>query len=276
MARLIEATECYCAEYVGNHLYVAAKREKDFVMYSYDTVNNAWDTLPTIPGFNFKTDCLCSMDDYIYAIHESKPPHRLSLNTNQWQRIKSFNPDRFSPGSFRGKASIIFKSRLYVLHGQLGGCRSYYEPVPAQVHFFNPRTNKWKLTEPTRNPHYRSSLLAVNEKLCVAGGSESATQRCGSPVGSGASVEVYDEENNSWSIIRQNHIPPNDLNALEIEGKVYFMINNFPIDSGIRFSPAEVYPLPLNVFHEWENLGKIDQKAVLCYLPLNVDSLKAE
>ncbi|XP_022803373.1 kelch-like protein 26 [Stylophora pistillata] len=83
MARLIEATECYCAEYVGNHLYVAAKREKDFVMYSYDTVNNAWDTLPTIPGFNFKTDCLCSMGDYIYAIHESKPPHRLSLNTNQ-------------------------------------------------------------------------------------------------------------------------------------------------------------------------------------------------
>ena len=83
MAQLTEASSCFCAEYVGNHLYVAARKEKDFVTYRYDTVNNVWEKLPPILGSNDKIDCLCSVDDYIYAIRESNPPHRFSLNTNQ-------------------------------------------------------------------------------------------------------------------------------------------------------------------------------------------------
>ena len=39
MAKLSEATACFCAEYVGNYMYVAAKRENDFVNYRYHTVN---------------------------------------------------------------------------------------------------------------------------------------------------------------------------------------------------------------------------------------------
>ena len=44
MAKLSEATACFCSEYVGNYMYVAAKRENDFVNYRYHTVKNMGDT----------------------------------------------------------------------------------------------------------------------------------------------------------------------------------------------------------------------------------------
>ena len=76
---------------------------------------------------------------------------------------------------------------------------------------------------------------------------------------------MYDENNNTWSVVGQPHIPPNNLGAVEIEQKVFFILNNFPIDSGIRISPGEVYLVPLD---EWESLGKVAENAILCWLPV--------
>jgi len=73
--------------------------------------------------------------------------------------------------------------------------------------------------------------------------------------------------------VEQNHIPPNNRNAVEIEGKVYFVINKFPLDSGIRIPSGELYPVHLG---EWENLAKIASTAGLCYLPVKRESLKPE
>ena len=71
----------------------------------------------------------------------------------------------------------------------------------------------------------------------------------------------------------KNTFPQNNPNAVEIGGKVYFIINTFPVDSGIRIPSRERYPVHLG---EWENLGKIDKTAVLCNLPVKRESLKAE
>ena len=73
--------------------------------------------------------------------------------------------------------------------------------------------------------------------------------------------------------MEQKHIPPNTRNAVEIEGKVYFLINKFPVDSGIRIPPGELYPVHLG---EWGDLAKIANTAVLCYLPVKRESLKSE
>ena len=174
-----------------------------------------------------------------------------------------------------------FNSCLFVLYGQRelsGGGRRYAYWTPKEAYFqcFNPKRNEWNALQPTSRPHFASILLVVNEKLCVAGGQGDIYSNTGTPADSEASVEVYDQENNTWSVVEQNHIPPNNFRAVEIEERVYFIINNFPIDSGIRVPPGEVYPFPLDVFDEWENLGKVDKKAVLCYLPVNNESLKAE
>ena len=49
--------------------------------------------------------------------------------------------------------------------------------------------------------------------------------------------------------------------------------NKFSVDSGIRIPPGELYPVPLG---EWENFAKIANTAVLCTLPVKLESLKAE
>ena len=112
----------------------------------------------------------------------------------------------------------------------------------------------------------------VNSRLYVGGGYDSIAPN-GTPQDNSASVEVYDEENNTWSVVEQKHIPANNLGAVEIEGKVHFIINKFPVDSGVRIPPGELYPVYLG---EWENLAKIAGNAVLCYLPVKRESLKAE
>ena len=99
----------------------------------------------------------------------------------------------------------------------------------------------WKEKARTCQLHFGSSLFEVNGKLFVAGG-KCTRQNHNYP----APVEVYSEETNTWSVVKQEHIPDNNLGAVEIEGRVYFIINQFPIDSGIRISPRKRYPVPLN------------------------------
>ena len=104
----------------------------------------------------------------------------------------------------------------------------------------------------------------MNGKLYVAGGKVYPNSD-GSVYGNPAPVELYDEENNKWSVVDQKHIPENNLGAVEVDGRVYFIINKFPIDSGIRIPPGEVYPVSL---HKWEKLGNISATAALCYAPI--------
>ena len=278
MAQLTEADACFCAEYVGNHLYVAAQKGKDFIVYHYDTVTDTWGSLPPILECKDKIDSLCSIGDYIYAIRESTPPHRFSLKTNQWQCIRPFYTDESNLNTFCCKVSVVSpdNSCLFVLQGQrekvsFTDGSSRWSVKPAVVRCFDPERNEWKCKTSTKSAHFKSSFLLVNRKLCIAGGMNSISSSSGTPNRkSVAYVEVYDEQN-KWSYVEQSHIPKNNLGAVEIEGRVYFIINNFPVDSGIRIPPGEKYPVPLD---EWENLRKVNNNAVLCYLPVRNESLK--
>lgn len=158
---------------------------------------------------------------------------------------------------------VLYGSRTQLVLG-------IYSPPVLQR--FDPNKNKWEEKATTCHPHFGSSLFVVNSKLLLAGGFLSITTD-GRPYGSPAPVEMYNEETNTWSVVEQKHIPANNLNAVEIEGRVYFIINKFPIDSGIRIPPGELYPVPLG---EWENLGNIDKSAALCYLPLKREFLKTD
>ena len=281
MPQVNERNQSYfCAEYAGNYLYVAAMKQfNHFVIYRYDTVNNSWGALPPFLGSNHQIECLCSVDGYIYAISESNPPQRYSLANNNWQS-SGVKPSFFNTSSDNDKlsnvAAMVLKSKIYVIHGyrrnEMGTGRqfSHWEDKPAIVHCFDPAKNEWEQKASTCHPHFGSSLFVVNSRLYVAGGKNSCYNHlkpCGSP------VEVYDEENNTWSVVEQKHIPQNKLGAVEIEGRVYFIINKFPIDSGIRNPPGENYHVSIN---EWENLAKASSQAVLCYLPVKRENLKAK
>ena len=107
----------------------------------------------------------------------------------------------------------------------------------------------------------------------------------GQPCGENAPVEVFKEKKrllpwfgkkkikqppNSWSVVEQKHIPTNSLGAVEIEGRVYFIINKFPVDSGIRIQPEDTHQVNLD---EWKDLRTVSEQAVLCYLPVKKEDL---
>ncbi len=266
--------ECFCAEYVGNYLYIAARNKSyEYVIYRYHIVGNTWETLPSFLGSNYVVNCLCSVDECIYAFSESKPPQRYSLANNNWQsgaNLSFYNTSDNKRDKLHNVAAVVLKCKIYVIHGctrSESEGHAHRVDMAAVVHCFDPAKNEWEQKASTWHPHFGSSLFVVNNRLCVTGGSISS--RTSKP----APVEVYNEENNAWSVVEQKHIPPNKLGAVEIEGRVYFIINKFPINSGIRITPGEMYNVSLN---EWENLAKIGSGAVLCYLPVKKERLKTE
>lgn len=121
------ATECSCAEYVGNYLYVAGKKGNDFVNYRYDTVSNSWETLPPILSHSDfcsrQIDSLCFHDDFLYAISSGSTcvPFRYSLAKNNWQGGASlaFVKKQFDDpkSQLTNATATVWKSHIYVLHG---------------------------------------------------------------------------------------------------------------------------------------------------------------
>ena len=289
MAQLTEATACFCAEYVGNYLYVAAQKENGFASYRYNTVSNSWETLPPFLIHalgNSKINCLCSLDNYLYAISSGANcyMYRYTLADNKWQGGANLGFSKFCDTSSQlsDVTAAVWKSHIYVLHGHKTVEKKIIEQPsfgygapnravasqvwvdkPAVLHCFDPAKNEWEQKASTCQPHFGSSLFVVDNRLYIA-------DLCN---GSPALVEVYDEQNNTWSAVEQKHIPPNNLDAVEIEGRVYFIVNKFPVDVGIRIPPEEVYHMCLN---EWEKLTQINKDAVLCYLPVKTEGLKAE
>ena len=262
------ATSCFCAERIGNYLFVAKQRPKEGnFIHRYDVVNKSWVKLPEY-GNNHIVDCLCSVGGYLYAISESNPPQRYSLTNNSWQGGEGLkvveNQEKLSTVS-----ATVMNSKIYVIHGyqrnESEGGKPSWVNKPAVVHCFDPKFNVWTKLESTCHPHFHSSLFVVNNRLCVAGGCIDNFWCDLAP------VEAYDEGTNTWSVVPQKHIPPNDLGAVEIEGRVYFIINKFPVDSGIRIPPEEMYQVDLS---GWRDVANVNRQAVLCYLPVKSENLK--
>ena len=240
----------------------------------YDIEKNVWEFPICHSGGSISN--LCRLKDYMYPIlpSVSNIPERYNVAECHWQRFAKVNIEEDSSNSFYNSGGTAMHSNLYVLYGHKMKLQSSWQMQNAVLHCFDPLRNRWEKKAPTCQPHFGSSLFVVSGKLYVAGGYVSVSER-GAPniYSKPAPVEVYDKENNTWSVINQSRIPPNELGAVEIEGRVYFIINKFPIDSGIRIPPGELYPVYLD---EWQNLGKVDEKAALCYMPLKSESLNVD
>ena len=283
VAQLGEITDSYySAELIGNYLYVVTPGQEqqgshEYVVYRYHILNNTWEKLPELYiGVNrdksHSPPKICSVSEYLYVITQSNPPQRYDLGNNVWQAGKKLNFPQHE-GIFHSVAATVMNCKIYVIHG----CKDYRNvDKPAVFHCFDPEKNEWERKASTCHPHFGSSIFVVNNRLCVAGGSNSSM---GFPfmsylaveLGGHPSVELYDKREDTWSVVEQKRIPHNNLGAFEIERRVYFLINNFPIDSGIRIPLEENYPVYLG---EWENLAKVSENAVLCYLPVKKENVR--
>lgn len=212
---------------------------------------------------------------YAITANCNETPYRYSFAKRHWQSFAKVQISSNSFNRFYHIGALVHSSQVYVLYGYISksGLRgSSWLAENAMLHCFDPVSNAWERKASTCQPHFGSSLFVVNGKLHVAGGNVSVGER-DRPSGKPAPVEVYDETTNTWSIVEQKHIPKNSLNAVEVQGKVFFIINKFPVDSGIRILPGEVYPVYLE---EWEKLTKVSKDALLCYMPVKKENLKIE
>ena len=268
LAPVTDILNCYCAETVGRQLFVAGNIEGvGYFTYCYDIETNKWQRHEEALLCG-QISSLCTVGDYMYAVPSdyNMIPQRYSFAKRQWQSFAKFSLSYRYSYYHKNRATVLH-SKLYVLSGLHPNTRCHH----ALLHCFDPVTNLWTQKASSCNRHFGSTLFLVNDRLYVAGGYQSF--KGDKPWGNPAPVEVYDEENNKWSVVDQKHIPQNNLGAVEIEGRVYFVINNFPIDSGIRIPPEEVYPVYLG---DWKNLGNVANNAALCYVPLKRDSVQAD
>ena len=270
LAPVTDVSNFYCAETVGRQLFVAGIIQGvGYFAYCYDIETNKWQRHEDAHPCG-QISSLCTVGDYMYAVpsNYSMIPQRYSFPKRQWQSFAKFSLT-LNYSYYHNNGATVLHSKLYVLSGLRSPMGGYCN---ALLHCFDPVTNLWEQKASSCNPHFGSTLFVVNDRLYVAGGYNSINSN-NMPYGNPAPVEVYDEENNKWSVVDQKHIPQNTLGAVEIEGRVYFIINNFPIDSGIRIPPEEVYPVYLG---DWKNLGNVANNAALCYVPLKRDSVQAD
>lgn len=271
MAVISGAESCVCTELVGNNLYVAVNDTQNSHVCCYDIDKNLWERLPQSCG-SFNN--LCTIGDYMYTISSDhmQIPQRYSFAKRQWQSIAKLDltsdcPSGYELSCHSCNGAAVLHSKLYVSYG----CKfkNQFDANYLKRFFmyrFVEAHNQWerKALTCSARPHFGSCIFVVKNRLYIAGGSCDVDD-CGTPNGQPAAVEVYDEQNDTWSYVEQKHVPPNSLGAVEIEGRVYFLINKFPVDSGIRIPLGEVYPVCLG---EWENLGNVGEDAALCNLPL--------
>ena len=211
MAQVFEGTRAYYdTVHVGNCLYVASQSKNlGYVIYRYDLVNNSWETLPPFLGSKHQINCLCTVDECIYAFSESNLPQRYSLFNNNWQsgaNLRFYSNNDSKKEKLQNVAAAVFKFKIYVIHGYTRsendkGNDDYRVDMAAVVHCFDPAKNKWEQKTSTWYPHFGSRLIVVNNTLCVARGKISTRDDNPAP------VEVYSEENNAWSVEEQRHIP---------------------------------------------------------------------
>ena len=257
-------TSIFCAVTVGSKIFVAGATN----IYCYDLEKNIWEKHSHSNG---KLSHLCTVGDYMYAFNSdcNKIPQRYSFSERQWQSFAKVTMPRGV--TFFNSGTAVLHSKVFVLYGKGSFPGGMWAVQNSFLLCFDPAKNIWEGKASTCHPHFGSSLLEVNGILYVAGGTVDILPD-GSLRGNPATVEVYDQDNNKGSVVDRKRIPQNKLGAVEIEGRVYFIIEKLPIDGGIRIPPGEVYPVSL---HKWENLvSQISFKnGTLCYAPLKTESL---
>ena len=271
LAPAADVASVSCAETIGSKLFVATliKDNCTSYIYCYDLEKNIWEKRSRGNG---ELSHLCTVGDYMYAFHSdcTKIPRRYSFSERQWQSIAQVTVPRGV--TFFDSGMAVLHSNVFVLYGKgFYNASRMWAVQNAVLLCFDTAKNMWEEKASTCHPHFGSSLFVVNGRLYVAGGAVKNNSAGFLLEGYRAPVEVYDQDNNKWSIVDQKHIPQNALGAVEIEGRVYFIIKKFPVDSGIRIPPGEAYPVSLT---KWEKLSQISSmNGTLCYAPLKRESL---
>ena len=238
---------------------VAACDSLGHCLYRYDLETNVWERLPH-SCIEIKHLCVTAEHLYAFPADCEQSNKRYNFAQRKWEYVPRVEITFNYKSLFFYSGIAVLNKKVYVLYVE----KTQTIMNPAVLHCFDPQKSQWKKKANTSQLHFGSSLLVANGNLYVAGG-KVCSDGLHHPYGNPAPVEMYNEETNAWTVVEQKDVLAafNSLGAVEIEGRVYFIINQFPYDSGIRLTHGE---LNHTVLQEWANLAKIDQGAVLSYL----------
>lgn len=238
---------------------VAACDSLGHCLYRYDLETNVWERLPHSCN-EIKHLCVTAEHLYAFPADYKQSYTRYNFAQRKWEYVPRVEISYNYKSLFFYSGIAVLNKKVYVIYVE----KTQTIMNPAVLYCFDPQKSKWEKKANTSQLHFGSSLLVVNGNLYVAGG-KVCSDGLHHPYGNPAPVEMYNEETNAWTVVEQKDVLAafNSLGAVEIEGRVYFIINQFPYDSGIRLTHGE---LNHTVLQEWANLAKIDQGAVLSYL----------
>lgn len=225
--------------------------------YEYCISSNKWSKLPVM-HFEKQYLRLCVLEDHLYALGGSRP-ERYSFIKKQWQCIAT----PFDTQPIEGVAFAAYEGGIFAI----GGGRSSKhcdEGKCSRVFVFNPITNKWKPIASTTESHYNAVAFVEKGMLYVAGGLKSAARP--KPQRSKV-VERYNKDNSKWHCVSQQHIPPTNDSAFEIDGKVFFIQGKAVYESSIRIPPGEVYHVSLDGWNQLQSLP-LTENFVFIMVPL--------
>jgi N-acetylneuraminic acid mutarotase len=159
---------------------------------AYNPSTNTWSTKASLPAARQSGNGAATINGTIYVAGGqdaagalSRTLYAYNASTNAWSTRASM------PVVSGCGGSAVISSKLYVISGCTRS--STGAQVFAQLlHRYDPSTNRWTTLRSAPAVHYQPAIGAVNGKLYVAGGNNSA----GVPTGR---LDVYDPATNTWS-----------------------------------------------------------------------------
>ena len=230
----------------GSYIFVGGMK----TVYQYNIDSKTWHPLPSMGNTKNGRYQLLVLGDYLYAI--GPQPERYSFREKSWQPIADIVPNENALDN--SCAAAVIDGNIFTV-----GSRKPNEN--ALVHCYDPSRNQWEQKASSLKNRINGCAFVCNGKLRITGGKTKKEEGWlyWLPL---ETTESYCKETDSWSLTEPKCTAPGDLSfAFEVDDKIFFRLNNFVFDSGIRVSPDQAYPVK---FDKWSlNVADLDSDSLI-------------
>ncbi|XP_077967439.1 uncharacterized protein LOC144421092 [Styela clava] len=151
----------------------------------YNPVMNAWSD--TLPGCDLETRfCVAASNESIYALDGlNRVGKRFNGIEKKWSDIAKMPQQDMAD-------CVVFHNMVFMV-GEVDDWLNCYGEPRGTVQCYNPKSDCWTRISNLCYPRVFLSPCVVNNKLYVTGAKKDGS----------LSIELYDEENNQWEVVRE-------------------------------------------------------------------------
>ncbi|KAF8365628.1 hypothetical protein PRIPAC_83457 [Pristionchus pacificus] len=225
----------------GSKIYIFDGFQSDDTSgYCFDTVDNAWHSIPGPTEKDQYFSATAFIDGTIYITGGHINGARLScmrkfdVVKREWSQGKSMNVRRCAP------AYCVYEGRFYVF----GGNQSF-DDIHASCEYYSPHTDSWKATSPMAMSRCGAAAAVLGGKIYVVGGLDKSQTR--------SDMERYDPSTDTWETLKSLRTGRACATMISSCGKL-FVVGGFDYDKNVPISTMEIYDPEANCWEEVEAL----------------------